>query len=866
MLRCVAVRMGLYTEQGAHILSHYAAATRRIVNAADHESQGVTFCDADRTKELVDVARLGPQITRKAGFLANSDSGARHHPTREYGATQAHTQHVSNNVSKAVRRMLACAKLSPGYERVSQLHLQRLLEHRALVITGLHKLSARQLIDVIWSNAKLWPERHHSDDFCTAVAAELSGKRGNDLFHLPPKKLATLAWSVTKCGISDPGVWRTLIDCTKRNEPHFSIRDASLMLWSLSNARKMDSGLCDKLLARVQANFDQVNSTDASHILYSVSKLQLQAKASTAGLIHSCTSQHLARMRPEQVATSCWALANLAVQDQDVLQYVQPAVLGALRHMTKGHLSLATWSLASLQLLDAPAGRQLARTIRKHRTGWKPQDLSNIAWGFVKAQQFNADVLAFISQQCRAALCARRAAVRGAAAGRAVTAEAAPDFSPLPGRILPAAAGCAIAEAAAQALPAGARHGSPAAAAGQAWPAGPRQAKAALPPLLPTAMPAAAGIVPAEQNDVQSVAAVEQLVPQSLSGLSRHRGDTLKSGTNVSSYVVRDPFKPQAVANLLWALASARHCDVELLNVFARHVCDELASYSAQELSNVAWGFATFNHYDVMLFSRLCQRVLEGAMAGLLAEPLQLAWAAAVLQHRDQQCYEAVAALLAQARPQDLPPHSLCQLYHIHILLNELGNDTLPNQSINGLANGSASRLVSGLVKFPSTLLVAAQSAWTLQSQGQCRVSSTQLSIAHSLKALGLAPRLEVPTHDGLFLVDIALSVRGVRVALEVDGPTHFTSNAPHSPLGPTLARWRALRRRGWAVASVPANHWSAVQQSGAAGERAFLQAVLGASLAAGPGGFADVAAIGQGGRADGGNRRTLKSWWKLFL
>jgi hypothetical protein len=48
------------------------------------------------------------------------------------------------------------------------------------------------------------------------------------------------------------------------------------------------------------------------------------------------------------------------------------------------------------------------------------------------------------------------------------------------------------------------------------------------------------------------------------------------------------------------------------------------------------------------------------------------------------------------------------------------------------------------------------------------------------------------------------------RVAVEVDGPWHFTANTL-KPLGPFLLRRRALRLLGWTVVSVPYFKWPKV-------------------------------------------------------
>lgn len=52
------------------------------------------------------------------------------------------------------------------------------------------------------------------------------------------------------------------------------------------------------------------------------------------------------------------------------------------------------------------------------------------------------------------------------------------------------------------------------------------------------------------------------------------------------------------------------------------------------------------------------------------------------------------------------------------------------------------------------------------------------------------------------------------RVAVEVDGPNHFTNSIPHQLLGNTVAKQRCLQARGWAVLSVPFYAWNDLTKS----------------------------------------------------
>jgi len=63
------------------------------------------------------------------------------------------------------------------------------------------------------------------------------------------------------------------------------------------------------------------------------------------------------------------------------------------------------------------------------------------------------------------------------------------------------------------------------------------------------------------------------------------------------------------------------------------------------------------------------------------------------------------------------------------------------------------------------------------------------------------------------------------QVAVEVDGPLHFSANVPYTPLGHTLLRNRLMRARGVELACVPYHRWNALQ--GAAARQEYLAGLL---------------------------------------
>ena len=70
-----------------------------------------------------------------------------------------------------------------------------------------------------------------------------------------------------------------------------------------------------------------------------------------------------------------------------------------------------------------------------------------------------------------------------------------------------------------------------------------------------------------------------------------------------------DEFKPQELANVVWAFASMEHHDPELMNVVGRRALVMVDQFKEQELSNVVWAFAKLHHHEPATFSQLLRAV-----------------------------------------------------------------------------------------------------------------------------------------------------------------------------------------------------------------------------------------------------------------
>ncbi len=116
-----------------------------------------------------------------------------------------------------------------------------------------------------------------------------------------------------------------------------------------------------------------------------------------------------------------------------------------------------------------------------------------------------------------------------------------------------------------------------------------------------------------------------------------------------------------------------------------------------------------------------------------------------------------------------------------------------------------------GLVTLPSSILEVAVRAYREKAR-KVTVSNGQREVGESLHRLGIPHELEYITADGLFSIDVAVVDR--RVALEFDGPSHFTTHTTLEPLGRTRLRDRLLSAMGWRVVSIPFFEWDRLHQA----------------------------------------------------
>lgn len=260
--------------------------------------------------------------------------------------------------------------------------------------------------------------------------------------------------------------------------------------------------------------------------------------------------------------------------------------------------------------------------------------------------------------------------------------------------------------------------------------------------------------------------------------------------------------QPQNLANLAWAFGKVAHFDAHLMSRVADQTVKLIKDLALQHFTNIAWSFACFG----LAVPSLMTALVEEAGSRLATQRFNaqqlcnLLWALTILRQCTLELWEAIMERFEELSPQyvqlHLPPEALTQVHQARLLLH--------------LELPRGSPQPCGATTKSDEMLKVAADTWQATAR-RVHVSEFHADVSSHLNNILVTHTIEHVTDDGAFSIDIALSEE--KIAIEVDGPHHFTANTK-APLGETMARRRLLAARGWIVVSVPFWHWDTAPTS----------------------------------------------------
>jgi hypothetical protein len=242
-----------------------------------------------------------------------------------------------------------------------------------------------------------------------------------------------------------------------------------------------------------------------------------------------------------------------------------------------------------------------------------------------------------------------------------------------------------------------------------------------------------------------------------------------KFGDHIIAMKDLSGFKPQALSNLLWAYATAGESHPllfqKLVNV-ANLRCNEC---NPQDIANLFWAYATVGIINQHLFISFAPAVKSVLIQCNSQNIANIAWAYAVANVNDPSLFNSDFIDALQAKANDFVPENLSQLYQWQLWQDELKS---------------------------------CRQAFISQSYQSSIFQDDVISV---LSSIGMLPEEEVLTSSGYHL-DALVEVNGIKVGIEVDGPSHFVNR---EPTGSTLLKRRQVSTLdGIHIVSVPYREW----------------------------------------------------------
>ncbi|KAG1677152.1 hypothetical protein FOA52_000958 [Chlamydomonas sp. UWO 241] len=252
-------------------------------------------------------------------------------------------------------------------------------------------------------------------------------------------------------------------------------------------------------------------------------------------------------------------------------------------------------------------------------------------------------------------------------------------------------------------------------------------------------------------------------------------------------------FTPQALTNTAWALAKLGHQDPTFMGELLVVAEPQLGTFTPQNLSNLAWALATLGHVNAAFMRALVQAAKRQLSRFTPQGLANMAWALATLGQMDA----AFMSALAEVATPQLGRFTEQGLANTAWALATLGCHDAAFTD----AQVQAAKLQLG----SCTSQALANTAWALATRGHKDTAFMHVLLqAAKLQLHRFTPQVVANMAWAL----AALDEQKAELAVEVDGPYHFLSNAPTVPNGATRLRSRLLEARGWHVVSVPVKEW----------------------------------------------------------
>ncbi|KAL4855247.1 RAP domain-containing protein [Chlorella vulgaris] len=480
-------------------------------------------------------------------------------------------------------------------------------------------------------------------------------------------------------------------------------------------------------------------------------------------LLEGLSSEALRKIKsftPQALANTLWGLSKLGIKAEGLMEGIGQAAHSQIYDYNSQNLANSVWAYANIDVNPGEASmEEFARVAMLKMPEFSPQNISNFCWAFARLGVRNEDLFAEAGKHAARIMHIFTPQSIANLLWSYATLDLCPEASllhVLRGQVLKLVGDF-----------------SPQNLSNTAW-----------------------ALATLKDHD-----AVRSVYPGLLGAIAEEVKRRLLDPTGAAT------FSRQHLANFVWAAATV---DYDLGSRTLMCIAEALVSRAdlcnPQEVSNSVWAFAKLSCYDGKLMEAMAAEATRSINNFSQQNLANLAWAFSKLAHFDEPLMAAIAGR-AEALVKDL------NLQHCTILIWSYCR-----------LKWSTSTLIPTLVAELKSRMAEAQFnqqqlcnvLWSLCIADQCDREIWDLCIDQvfqcAMLMLAQAPDAEWPLPEELLRLGMLCWMQRAKVvtewiAMEVDGPHHFTANT-FRPLADTEGRRLLLRARGWRVVSVPFYHW----------------------------------------------------------
>eukprot|EP01023_Acetabularia_acetabulum_P055761 TRINITY_DN645_c1_g1_i6.p1 TRINITY_DN645_c1_g1~~TRINITY_DN645_c1_g1_i6.p1 ORF type:complete len:825 (+),score=111.16 TRINITY_DN645_c1_g1_i6:267-2741(+) len=295
------------------------------------------------------------------------------------------------------------------------------------------------------------------------------------------------------------------------------------------------------------------------------------------------------------------------------------------------------------------------------------------------------------------------------------------------------------------------------------------------------------------------------------------------------------------ISNSVQTLATIQYYNKDSFEQIIQNAIPVIQQFNTQQIAQIIYACAIFNHMNDEFFEQIQQQILFKFDQFKYSQLIFVLWSMAIVRRWDENFWKNLGQKISQNQQinqtnknlkfydntddsqQQIQDDEQQQLMNNNDInnqydLNQYKNNKYDLQDVDlqrlthiyNIAHANNKMDQINALNFQDTVWIKAKEVWNKQLSKKSNASDAQLSVFRALKYMDLEPLLEQKIEHGQIqiIVDVMIKRDDRQIAVEFDGPQHFTRNFPCRKTGKTLARDRILRACGLEVVSIPFYDW----------------------------------------------------------